>query len=92
MRTFTFFLRMASSMEAEMESVVSPHGSCVMTSFVFSRASITARTFTLPRPSWYSLTSITPPSWKSGYSVNGFFWMSAISASSRRRAGSPGTA
>ena len=48
------------------ESVVLPHGSAVITSLFLSRFSMTARTFTLPRPSWYSLTSTTPPVWKSG--------------------------
>ena len=51
-----------------------------MTSLFFSRGSIAARTFTLPRPSSYSDTSIVPPSWKSGYSTTGFLRIRSISA------------
>ena len=66
LRTGTFFFLIASSMDSAMESVVSPHGSSVMTSLFLSSFSILARTLTLPSPSWYSLTSMIPPSWKSG--------------------------
>ena len=48
---FTFLFFIASSIDSEMESVVSPHGNWVMTSLFLSASSITARTFTLPVPS-----------------------------------------
>ncbi len=73
LRTATFFFRIASSMEFDSDSVVSPQGSSVITSRFLSSFSMTARTFTLPRPSSYSETSMMPPSWKSGKSWNFFF-------------------
>ena len=59
---------LAARMESISDSVVAPNGSSVMARTFLPRASIRARTFTLPPrcPSLYSAKSATPPVGKSG--------------------------